>query len=102
MRRLSTADPTFAHEFRAVLLEARETTAKVDAPVAAIIEDVRRRGDDALCDYTRRFDHFELAPQAIRVSADEVEAAASSIAPDLAAALELAAQRIEAFHRAQL
>ena len=102
MRRLSTADPGFADAFRALLLEARETTAKVDAPVAAIIDDVRRRGDAALCDYTRQFDRVDLEPAAIRVSPHEIEGAAASIAPDLAAALDLAAQRIEAFHRAQL
>ena len=102
MRRLSTADLGFPEAFRALVLEARETTAKVDAPVAAIIDDVRRRGDAALCDYTRRFDRLDLDAAALRVTPDEIDAAAAAIAPDLAAALDLAAHRIETFHRAQL
>src|SRR4051794_9900720 len=102
MRRLRTTDPSFPEDFRALLLQARETTAKVDGPVAAIIDDVRRRGDAALCDYTRQFDGLDLEPAAIRVTADEIDAATASIAPDLAAALDLAARRVEAFHRAQL
>ena len=44
MRRLATADPGFAEAFRALLLEARETTARVDGPVAAIIDGVRTAG----------------------------------------------------------
>src|SRR5947208_10922827 len=102
MRRLSTADPAFPDAFRALVLEARETTAKVDAPVAAIIDDIRRRGDAALCDYTRQFDRVNLDPATLRVTADEIDAAVATIAPDLAAALDVAARRIEAFHRAQL
>src|SRR3954469_5393945 len=102
MRRLSTADPAFPEAFRALLLEARETTAEVDAPVAAIIDDVRRRGDAALCDYTRQFDRLDLRPRHILVRPEEIDAASAAIAPELAAALDLAAKRIESFHRAQV
>ncbi len=102
MRRLSTADPGFTEAFRALLLEARETTAKVDAPVAAIIAAVRERGDAAVCDYTRQFDRLDLQPRQLRIEQGEIDAAAASIEPTLLAALDLAAARIEAFHRAQL
>jgi len=102
MRRLSTADAGFAEAFRGLLLESRDTTARVDAVVAAIIAAVRGRGDAALLEYTREFDRLELSTATLRVSADEIAAAAASIAPELAAALHLAAQRIEVFHRAQM
>jgi len=102
MRRLSTADTGFAKAFRGLLLESRDTTARVDGVVAAIIAAVRERGDAALLEYTQEFDRLELNPATLRVSADEIAAAAASIAPELAAALHLAAQRIEAFHRAQM
>ena len=102
MRRLSTAEPGFAPAFEALLQQARDTTAKVDGPVAAIIAAVRERGDDALCDFTRQFDHHDLEPVALRIGADEIDAAANAIPPELAAALDLAATRIEAFHRLQL
>ena len=102
MKRLSTADATFPAAFDALLNEARETTASVDAPVAAIIAEVRANGDAALCAYTARFDRLTLAPDALRITPAEIDAAAAQIPPDLQAALDVAATRIEAFHRAQL
>ena len=102
MRRLDTSDPGFAEAFRALLLESRDTTARVDGVVAAIIAAVRDHGDKALCDYTRQFDSLDLLPGGLRVTAGEIAEATASIEPTLAAALDLAAQRIEAFHRAQM
>jgi len=102
MERLATGDPGFPAAFETLLSEARETTARVDQPVAAIIADVRARGDAALIDYTARFDRTALTAQTLRVSAAEISAAAASIPVALMTALDLAASRIEAFHRAQL
>ncbi len=102
MRRLDTAGPGFAGAFTALLEQARDTTARVDAPVAAIIAAVRERGDDALCEMTARFDRHALTAERLRVDPDEIDAAANAIPPELAAALDLAATRIEAFHRLQL
>jgi histidinol dehydrogenase len=101
--RLSTADPGFEAAFTALLEQARETTQRVDAAVAEIIAAVRARGDAALVDYTARFDRWRPADAAaLRVTEAEIEAAAQGVPPDLHAALDLAATRIEAFHRAQL
>ena len=58
MRRLDTRDPGFEPAFRALLEQARETTARVDEAVAAIIADVRARGDAALLEFTARFDRW--------------------------------------------
>ncbi len=102
MKRLSTVDPAFADAFRALVLEARETTARVDGPVAAIIAEVRKSGDAALCNYTRQFDRMTLTADRLRVTAEEIDAACAAVAPALMAALELAGRRIEAFHRAQM
>ena len=102
MRRLSTTDAGFAAAFDALLNQARETTESVDGPVAAIIAEVRAGGDAALCALTRRFDRLDLHPGQLRVTPEEIAAATAGIPPDLAAALDLAARRIEAFHRAQL
>ncbi len=102
MRRLDTADPAFEAAFSALLDESRETTARVDGAVAEIIAAVRHSGDAALCELTARFDGQTLTPGRLRVTADEIDAATASIAPELAEALDLAAQRIEAFHRLQL
>ena len=90
------------HAFAALLAQARETTETVDAAVAAIIAAVRARGDAALLDYTARFDRLTLTADRIRIAAEEIDAAVAGIRAELAAALDLAATRIEAFHRAQL
>jgi histidinol dehydrogenase len=102
MRRLSTTDPGFAGDFGALLAQARETTEIVGTQVAAIIADIRARGDAALCDYTSRFDRVQMTPDRLRVTAAEIAAATATIPAELLAALDLAATRIEAFHRAQL
>ena len=101
MMRLSTADAGFERAFAGLLEQSRETTARVDAPVAAIIADIRARGDEALCALTRRFDRHAATPATLRVGAGEIDAAAASIPAELAAALDLAATRIEAFHALQ-
>ena len=102
MRHYSTADDGFETAFTALLDEARQTTASVDAAVSAILADVRNDGDAALCRYTERFDRLSLTPDRLRILAEEIEQACSEIAPELQAALDLAATRIEAFHRAQM
>jgi histidinol dehydrogenase len=102
MRRLSTADPGFEAEFTALLGEARETTESVNQAVSAIIADVRARGDAALLDYTARFDGLTLARDQLGITEAEIDAAVAVIPSGLTAALDLAAARIEAFHRLQL
>ena len=74
-----------------------------DEPVAAvrsIIAEVRARGDDALRDYTERFDGVRI--DSLAVPAEELQAALESISPEVRAALELARDRIAAHHVAQL
>ena len=102
MNRLSTTDPTFPTAFAALLAQARETSESVGDAVAAIIADVRARGDAALCDYTARFDKLDLTPSRLRIAADEIDAAIAEVPATLHAALDVAATRIEAFHRAQM
>lgn len=100
MKQLSTTDAGFEAAFTALLDQARETTAQVDAEVAGIIAAVRAQGDAALHELTQRFDRH--APATLRISAEEIAAAEAEVAPALLAALDLAAERIERFHRAQL
>ncbi len=103
MKRLSTTDPGFEPAFRALLDDARETTAKVDGAVAAILAEVRAAGDAALVALTARFDRWQPAgAAALRVTPAEMDAAEAAIPPARRDALALAARRIEAFHRAQL
>jgi histidinol dehydrogenase len=102
MIRLSVQDADFEARFIALLSQARETTETVDRAVADIIAAVRASGDAAVIDYTRRFDRQTLTADRLRISSAEIDAATAAIPTKLAAALDLAATRIEAFHRAQL
>jgi len=101
-RRLTSGEAGFEAAFQAVLAEKREAAVDVNDAVAAIIADMRARGDQALIDYTRRFDRLTLDAGGLRIPADEIAAEAARADPDAVAALELAARRIEAYHRRQL
>jgi histidinol dehydrogenase len=102
MIRLSVSDSDFEARFAALLSQARDTTEIVDRAVSDILADVRARGDAAVIDYTARYDRLPLTADTLRIGAAEIDAAAAAIPADLAAALDLAAERIDAFHRAQL
>ena len=102
MIRLSVRDADFEARFTTLLSQARETTESVDRAVADIIAAVRARGDAAVIDYTTRFDRQTLTADRLRISSAEIDAATAAIPAELAAALDLAATRIEAFHGAQL
>ena len=102
MIRLSTTAADFPAAFAALLAQARETTEDVGETVAAIVAAVRSRGDAALLDYTARFDRLALSAEHLRIQPTEIETAIATIPPEQVAALDVAATRIEAFHRAQL
>ncbi len=101
MKFLSTTDSGFDVTFDALLAE-RDTAQDVHAPVASILADVKQRGDAAVIDCTARFDRLTLTPATLRFTEAEIQAALEAVPADLMAALDLAAARIEAFHRAQL
>ena len=92
----------FEAAFTTLLNAKREDSPDVDAIVAGIIADVCARGDEAVLELTEKFDRIALTPDTMRVTADEVEEAASQVAPDVRAALELAAERITAYHSRQM
>lgn len=98
--RLDAAAPGFERDFAAFLARNRDTDENVDRVVADIIADVRARGDQAVVDYTRRFDRVETDAAGLRIGDAERQAAAAKVAPAQREALEFAARRIEAFHRA--
>ena len=98
---LNSSDAEFETAFAALLTAKREDSPDVDNTVAAIIADVRARGDAAVLDLTARFDRLELAAPQIAFSADEIAAECAKVLAEDRAALELAAQRIRAYHERQ-
>jgi histidinol dehydrogenase len=99
---LSTTDPGFEAAFTTLLGAKREDAPDVDAAVAAIIADVRDRGDAALIELTAKFDRLELTPETLAFSKAEIEAECARVDPDVRRALDLAHDRIRAYHDRQL
>ncbi len=99
---LNTLDVDFEDQFAALLGAKREEDEDVDHTVAAIIQDVRDRGDAAVLELTSRFDRLDLAPDTMAFPAEEIERYCASVSDKERAALELAANRIRAYHEKQL
>jgi histidinol dehydrogenase len=99
--RLDSRDAGFARDFATLLGSKREASEEVGNVVAAILEDVRRRGDAAVFDYTSRFDRLDLTPETVRFTEAEIEAAAAAVPADVTAALQVAHDRIRAHHEKQ-
>ncbi len=99
---LTTTDAGFEKAFIAVLGMKREDSPDVDAIVAGIIADVRERGDAALIELTSKFDRLDLTAEQLRFSDAEIEAECAKVSDEERAALELAADRIRAYHERQI
>ncbi len=99
---LNSQSADFEIAFAALLGAKREDSPDVDAIVADIIADVRTRGDDAVLDLTAKFDRLTLTPSSMRFSTQEIAQYCEQVPAPEAAALELAAARIRAYHERQL
>jgi len=103
IHRLSTTQPDFEDRFQALLHWGAEQDEAIEARVAAILSDVRSRGDAAVLEYTARFDGLDAANMAaLELRAQDFAAAFAAITPAQRAALEQAAQRIRRYHERQL
>ncbi|MDM0083795.1 histidinol dehydrogenase [Variovorax sp. J31P179] len=100
--RLSTASATFEAEFKARLHWSAEADAAIEQVVADILADVRQRGDEAVLDYTRRFDRLDVdGLPALELTAAELRAAFESLPAEQKVALQAAASRVRSYHEAQ-
>lgn len=102
MRWVKTGTAAFRKALAEAEVRGATDAAKVAPVVAEVIARIRKEGDAALADYTRRFDRFEAGKRGFAVTAREIDAAWKRTPADLRASLELAASRIEAFHRKQV
>lgn len=99
---LNSNQPNFEECFVALLGLKRESDADVDEVVGRIIADVAARGDAAVIELTLKFDRLTLTPDTFAFSATEMDAEIARVPPEERAALELAAERIRAYHARQL
>jgi hypothetical protein len=101
IRFLRFSDAGFAETFQKISERGETTPSGVVETVQEILADVRKRGDAALCEYTERFDRLKLEASTLEVSAAEIEQALAAVDKDTLATLQLAADRIAAFHEKQ-
>jgi histidinol dehydrogenase len=99
---LNIADADFEARFAAILGMKREEAEDVDQAVAAIITDVRLRGDQAVIDLTAQFDRLTLTADQLAFSPQEIALECAKVSAEDRAALELAAARIRAYHQRQM
>ena len=99
---LNTADAEFEEQFVAVLGAKREDAQDVQEAVSTILTDVRRRGDDAVIEYTHKFDRFELSTDTMRIGEEEISNARARCPEEVTEALQLAHGRIEDYHKRQV
>jgi histidinol dehydrogenase len=103
LRRLKTTDGAFDAELEALTRYEAAQDEKVEATVRAIIADVRKRGDAAVLEYTRKFDRLPARGMAeLEVPRARLEAALAALPAAQRDALGTAAARVRAFHERQL
>ncbi|MBX3550552.1 MAG: histidinol dehydrogenase [Xanthobacteraceae bacterium] len=99
---LETSAADFAARFETFLGGKREASEDVDVAAREILRGVETRGDEALIEYSKKFDRVDLKPQTIRISAGEIDAAFKNADRKTLDALQFAKDRIEAYHKKQV
>src|SRR5450756_1242814 len=103
IRKLSSRSAGFDAELDKLLAFEETADEKLEATVAGILADVRKRGDAAVLEYTQRFDRLKVSgAAALEIPEIELRAAFDSLSAEQRSALEQAAQRITDFHRKQV
>ncbi|OZG70530.1 histidinol dehydrogenase [Hahella sp. CCB-MM4] len=102
MRELDTRQTDFQQELKNLLAFEEEANANVNHAVEDILGHVRRRGDEAVVEYTNRFDRMAVSSMAdLQISRDRLQAALESLPAKEQEALREAAQRIRDYHDRQ-
>jgi len=102
IKRLSSSDADFKPRLDALLDFESAQDESVDRAVAAILADVKTRGDAAVVEYTNRFDRLTIGAMAeLELSSDELQKALDGLPKDQRVALEAAAHRVRSYHERQ-
>ena len=95
---LNFDDPMFDQHFDEILSSERNDSSDVNSVVSDILEDVKRRKDEAVIELTHRFDKIKLKKEELSFSKDEIDKLSALTTFDERKALDLAANRIRSFH----
>ncbi len=101
-KRLHTSDADFERDFLEVLGAKRERDVDVNFTVSSILGEVHATGDAAVLEHTKEFDRLDISADQLAFTSDEINNAHASIDSETLAALEIAAIRIETFHKRQV
>ena len=103
IRRLSSADADFQEKFRSLVAVDASVDPEITRRAEAIVEDVKKRGDAAVLEYTARFDRLPAEKLTdLMITAEEMHEALVTLPEDQRKALEEAAERIRVFHEKEL
>ncbi|HWU34174.1 MAG TPA: histidinol dehydrogenase [Methylovorus sp.] len=103
IRRFSTRDATFDADLKALLAFETAQDDQIDQVVADILRNVKQRGDAAVLEYTKRFDHLDVTGLAsLEISKVELHAALEALPAAQREALQQAAERVRLYHEKQL
>ncbi|HKQ30741.1 MAG TPA: histidinol dehydrogenase, partial [Burkholderiales bacterium] len=102
LQKLNTRDAGFRAAFDRLLERGQSLDTSVEAAVRGIVEDVRRRGDEAVLEYTKRLDRYDaVSAQVLEIPRARLNQARLAVAVEARAALEAAAERIRDYHARQ-
>jgi histidinol dehydrogenase len=100
--RLKTTQVDFAAQFKELLSLKREEAPDVNLTVAQILDDVKKRGDAAVVEYTNKFDRMDILESGLAITPQEMDAEIAKVSVEAMDALKVASDRIKAFHAKQL
>ncbi|MEX0332274.1 MAG: histidinol dehydrogenase [Puniceicoccaceae bacterium] len=98
MKKLSFKDPRFYQKLGRFAADSSDHS-ELQESVSAILEDVRRRGDKAVVEYTERFDGFRSSAGALRVMPEQLQTAKDSLEPHQRKAIREAIRCVREFHK---
>ncbi len=102
IQRIDSTSPDYKAQLHALLSRETDTGADVQGLVADILADVKSRGDAALCEYTSKFDGWDCSAETMVISREAMEKAWFSVSDMDRQSLQLAADRIRAYHEKQV
>ena len=98
MRIVKLTDETRKDLLNTLLKRSPNQYGEYEETVARIVDDVRERGDEALFEYTEKFDHISLTPETVKVTPQEIEEAYKEVNPSLLSVIRKALVNIRSYH----